>query len=122
MNVKFYPNKDVGIRLSMDSYDMTSQHPLHSKSDFPLIFSTYFFAEDIALSVKSHLTYRASVRPENALTYSAGNKGQNFCGVFSENAPLLRSSGVAVVFHTFRWPFFFIAKWYACVLVFTVKP
>ena len=28
------------------------------------------------------------------------------CGVFSENAPLLRSSGVAVVFHTFRWPFF----------------
>ena len=59
---------------------------------------------------KSHLTYGASVRPENAVTYSAGNEGQKFCGVFSEDAPLLRSSGVAVVFHTFRWPFFFIAK------------
>ena len=54
--------------------------------------------------------YGASVRPENAVTYSAGNEGQKICGVFSENAPLLRSSGAAVVFHTFRWPFFFIAK------------
>ena len=64
----------------------------------------------MCLSVKSHLTYGASVRPENAVTYSAGNEGQKICGVFSEDAPLLRSSGVAVVFHTFRWPFFFIAK------------
>ena len=72
------------------------------------------------MSVKSHLTYGASVRPENAVTYSGGNESQKICGVFSENAPLLRLSGVAVVFHTFRWPFFFIAKWYACVLVFTV--
>ena len=55
------------------------------------------------MSVKSHLTYGASVRPENA--YSAGNEGQK-SGVSSENALLLRSSGVAVVFHTFRWPFF----------------
>ena len=64
----------------------------------------------VCLSVKSHLTYGASIRPENAVTYSAGNEGQNICSVFSENAPLLRSSRVAVVFHTFRWPFFFIAK------------
>ena len=64
----------------------------------------------VCLSVKSHLTCGASVRPENAVTYSAGNEGQNICGVFSENAPLLRSSGVAVVSHTFRWPFFFTAK------------
>ena len=64
----------------------------------------------VCLSVKSHLTYGASVRPDNAVTYSAGNEGQKICGVFSEDAPLLRSSGVAVVFHTFRWPFFFIAK------------
>ena len=64
----------------------------------------------VCLSVKSHLTYGASVRPENAVTYSAGNEGEKICGVFSENAPLLRSSGIAVVFHTFRWPFFFIAK------------
>ena len=33
------------------------------------------------VSVKSHLTYGASVRPENAVTYSAGNEGQKFCGV-----------------------------------------
>ena len=64
----------------------------------------------VCLSVKSHLTYGASVRPENAVTYSEGNEGQKICGVFSEDAPLLRSSCVAVVFHTFRWPFFFIAK------------
>ena len=44
------------------------------------------------------------------VTYSAGNEGKKICGVFSEDAPLLRSSGAAVVFHTFRWPFFFIAK------------
>ena len=64
----------------------------------------------VCLSVKSHLTYGASVRPENAVTYSAGNEGQKISGDFSEDAPLLRSSGVPVVFHTFRWPFFFIAK------------
>ena len=64
----------------------------------------------VCVSVKSHLTYGASVRPENAVTYSAGNEGQKICGVFSEDAPLLRSSEVVVVFHTFRWPFFFIAK------------
>ena len=74
----------------------------------------------VCLSVKSHLTYGASVCPENAVTYSAGNEGQKICGVFSVNAPLLRSSGVAVVFHTFRWPFFFTAKWCACVSIFTV--
>ena len=64
----------------------------------------------VCLSVKSHLTYGASVRPENAVTYSTGNEGQKICGIFSENAPLLRSSQVVIVFHTFRWPCFFIAK------------
>ena len=34
----------------------------------------------VCLSVKSHLTYGASVRPENAVTYSAGNEGQKFVG------------------------------------------
>ena len=58
----------------------------------------------VCLSVKSYLTYVASVHPENAVTYSAGNESQKICGVFSENTPLLRSSGVAIVFHTFRWP------------------
>ena len=54
--------------------------------------------------VESNLTYEAFVRPENAVTYSAGNEGQKICGIFSEDALLLRLSGVAVVFHTFRWP------------------
>ena len=39
----------------------------------------------VCLSVKSHLTYRASVRPENTVTYSAGNEGQKFCGDFPES-------------------------------------
>ena len=30
----------------------------------------------VCLSVKSHLTYGASVRPEKAATHSAGNEGQ----------------------------------------------
>ena len=51
----------------------------------------------ICVSVKSHLTYGASVRPENAVTYSAGNEGQKICGVFSETAPLQRSSTPSVV-------------------------
>ena len=42
----------------------------------------------VCVSVKSHLTSGASVRPENAVTYSAGNEGQKMCGVFSETAPL----------------------------------
>ena len=44
------------------------------------------------MSVKSHLTSGASVRPENIVTYSAPNGGQNICGVFSETAPLQRFS------------------------------
>ena len=42
----------------------------------------------VCLSVKSHLTSGASVRPENPVTYSAGNGGPKICGVFSETAPL----------------------------------
>ena len=38
----------------------------------------------VCVSVKSHLTYRASVRPENPVTYSAGNEGQKICGDFPE--------------------------------------
>ena len=51
----------------------------------------------VCVSVKSHLTYGASVRPENAVTYSADNEGQKICGVFSETAPLQRSSTPSVV-------------------------
>ena len=38
----------------------------------------------VCLSVKSHLTYGASVRPENAVTYSAGNESQKICGDLPE--------------------------------------
>ena len=38
----------------------------------------------VCLSVKSHLTYEASVRPENAVTYSAGNEGRKICGDLPE--------------------------------------
>ena len=38
----------------------------------------------VCLSVKSHLTYGASVRLENAVTYSAGNEGQKICGDLPE--------------------------------------
>ena len=47
----------------------------------------------VCLSVKSHLTSGASVRPENTVTYSADNGGQNICGVFFETAPF-KSYGV----------------------------
>ena len=46
----------------------------------------------VCVSVKSHLTSGASVRPENTVTYSAGNEGQNIRGDFSEAAPMRRSS------------------------------
>ena len=37
------------------------------------------------------------ISPKNAVTYSAGNEGQKDCGVFSETAPLQRSSTPSVV-------------------------
>ena len=40
----------------------------------------------VCLSVKSHLTFGASVHPENAVTYSVGNEGRKICGVFSDTA------------------------------------
>ena len=46
----------------------------------------------VCLSVKSHLTLEASLRSENAVKNSAGDEGRNICGVFSEIAPLPRSS------------------------------
>ena len=42
----------------------------------------------VCLSVKSHLTYGASVRPENAVAYSAGNEGQKICGDLPETTAL----------------------------------
>ena len=47
----------------------------------------------VCLSVKSHLTSGASVRPENTVTDPAGNRGPKICGVFFETAPF-KSYGV----------------------------
>ena len=47
----------------------------------------------VCVSVKSNLTSGASVRPENSVTYSAGNGGQKICGDFSE-AAAFTSNGV----------------------------
>ena len=37
----------------------------------------------VCVSVKSHLTFGASLRPENTVAYSVGNRGQK---IFFENA------------------------------------
>ena len=46
----------------------------------------------VCVSVKLHLISGASVHPENTVTYSVGNGGQNICVVFSETTSLQRSS------------------------------
>ena len=40
---------------------------------------------------------RPAVRPENTVTYSAGNRGPKSCGDFSETAPLQRYTASCVV-------------------------
>ena len=73
----------------------------------------------VCVSVKSHLTSGASVRPENAVTYSAGNEGQKNCGIFSETAPLQRSSTPSVDGHTYSRPFFLRKAARMRIIVFT---
>ena len=60
----------------------------------------------VCLSFKSKLTSGASVRPENTVTYSVGNGGQKICRVFSETAPLQRSSTAPLNDRTYGRPFF----------------
>ena len=55
----------------------------------------------VCLSVWSHLTSGVSVHPEHTVMYSAGNGGQNICGVFSKTAPLQRSSTPFVESHMY---------------------
>ena len=50
----------------------------------------------VSLSVKSPLISGATVRPQNSAMYSVGNKGQKFCGVFSETA-LFQSCGTPCI-------------------------
>ena len=54
----------------------------------------------VCLSVKSHVNFGASVRPENAVMHSMGNEGQKICGVFSETTPLPKSSAPSL-----GWPY-----------------
>ena len=55
----------------------------------------------VCVSVKSHLTLEASLHPENAVTYSAGDGGQIICGVFPETASFQSYSTPCIV----RLPF-----------------
>ena len=60
----------------------------------------------VCLSVKSHLISGVSVHPENTVTCSAGNRGKKIGGVFSESAPMQRSSTALLkAIHTYGWPF-----------------
>ena len=72
----------------------------------------------VCMSVKSHLTYGASVRPENAVMYSEGHEDQKTCGIFSEIAPLHRYSTPSVHRHTYSRPFCFMAR--VCILCLSV--
>ena len=68
----------------------------------------------VCLSVKSDLTSGVFVCPENIVTYSAGNGGQNICRVFSKTASF-KSYGIiwhpkAMICATFRWQSFLKLK------------
>ena len=62
---------------------MKSQHIINPRRACAATVTVVGFS--VCLSVcLSHLTYGASVRPENAVTYSAGNEGQKICGDLPE--------------------------------------
>ena len=60
----------------------------------------------VCVSVKSHLTFGAFVRPENAVTYSVGNKGEKICSVFSETASFQSYGTCCIVRPLCSRPFF----------------
>ena len=60
----------------------------------------------VCVSVKSHLTFGASARPENAVTYSVGNKGQKIRGVFSDTASFQSYGTCCIVRPQCSRPFF----------------
>ena len=55
------------------------------------------FCLSLCLSIKLHLTSEVSVRPENTITYSAGNG--------DKTAPLRRSGTPSVKSHMYSRPF-----------------
>ena len=58
-------------------------------------------ASTVLSSVRSHLTSGACLCPENTVTYSAGNGGQNISGGFFETTPLQISSSASIEGHTY---------------------
>ena len=74
-------------------------------------FSTLvLFIGSVCVSVKSHLTYGASVSPENAVTYSAGNEGQKNVG-FSLKPLRCRDTALAALYrYPCSRPFLFRGK------------
>ena len=60
-----------------------------------------------------YLTSEASVRPENDITYSMGNEGQNVCVDFSETTSLQRYTTSCIVGYPWSWPFL---KPHMCVI------
>ena len=61
----------------------------------------------VCVCLLSHIiTFGASVRPENAVTYSVGNKGQKICGVFSDTASFQSYGTCCIVRPPCSRPFF----------------
>ena len=60
----------------------------------------------VCVSVKSHLTFGASVLPENAVTYLVGNKGQKICVVFSDTTSFQSYGTCCIVRPPCSRPFF----------------
>ena len=67
----------------------------------------------VCVSVKSHLTFGASVRPENAVTYSVGNKGQNFVA-FSLTPRRSRVTALAALYGRRAVSHFSLGEIHAC--------
>ena len=65
--------------------------------------------------IKSHLTNGVSVRPENAVTYSAGNKGQKFVG-FSLKPLHCRDSALPALYGYLSPAVFRYAEKRACAI------
>ena len=65
----------------------------------------------MCVSVKSHLTSGASIRPETSVTYSAGNGGQKYVGFSLKPLP----SKVMVLF-VYLWHPTAILQWYSAQL------
>ena len=68
----------------------------------------------VCVSVKPHLTSGASVRPKNAVTYSAGKEGEKICGVFSETPLLPRFSTSRIIWLSLVGHFSLCGKTHMC--------